>query len=230
MSIKKELGEVLDEFPAHELQSTLVVVRHLMANAKKEDRIGNRVFSLPVSFFTDKGIAPKIIEESLSIFKRVYESRHEVSSSEIGIMNTPPLYPRIRIKDGEEVIESLMWVPVGEIERELLKREGYFISGDKIDISYSLKDGIYAIGSKLRPYKASKQKIKIIKLIHSGEAVRLKEITKKGLISNEANASRDIREINKEFIEKLKLEHEFILHNTAAGYHLNTAIYNISGH
>lgn len=228
--IKKTLGEVLDEFPSYKLQAALVVVRHIKAHRIKESREGRIVFSLPMSFFTDKGISPSDVLDSVEIFKKVYENSNSNQSQNIGIGNIPALFPRIKLIDGEEVVTNLIWVTVDEIAEELSRREGAHLGVDTISIGYSLKDGIYSVGSLLRPCKVGKQKIKIIKLIHSGEAVRLKQITKKALVSNEANASRSIGEINEEFTEKLKLEYEFISHDPAVGYHLNTARYNIVGH
>lgn len=98
----------------------------------------------------------------------------------------------------------------------------------KISICCSMKDGIYFHGSKLRPYKISKQRFKIVEVLYSEETARLKEITKKAGTASEQNTSRDIMTINREFKEKLKLEYDFIQRSTAVGFHLNDAMYDIS--
>lgn len=115
--------------------------------------------------------------------------------------------------------------------RELFYREGDKATNeDKIAICCSIKDGIYICGSKPRPYPISKQRLEIVKLIHTKGSARLKEITRKLGISNDQNTSRNIKIINEEFKEKLKIEHDFICRNTAVGFYLNDARYSISIH
>lgn len=129
MSTNKQLGKILNQFSEHELQSTLLVIRSLRAFREKRKLEDGFLSSLPVSAFVDSGsqIYFAQVKDAIKVLAEVHKKIHgtpnlsNLGESPLSALSTVSFPPKIRFKDGEDIIEGLEWIPADELEQEISK-------------------------------------------------------------------------------------------------------------